>query len=250
MASHSGSTANTSEQLYGTRPSVWHRWPSAKILGDIHREIDACYPSKVVFRKWFDEKGKKLITGALENPRMVLSSQRRYKKRIFEEGRGISQGQEGSNEDETELFGGKQLAHAFYMAYEQDSANSNVQRVLQHVYQVNIRPRTLPLDVKIEIVKHSNRHHDGIKITVPEMIARVAEGSASCCEFFASQIYELERLVRRKSDYHITACTRNMRKRTMRRCMVGSGRHSTRRKSFSTNGSTSLLQTRRRHCLL
>ena len=75
---------------------------------------------------------------------MVLSSQRRYKKRFFEElfdhsGRGIRQGQEVSNEDETELFGGKQLAYAFYMAYEEDLANSNVQRVLQHGYQVNIR---------------------------------------------------------------------------------------------------------------
>ena len=34
--------------------------------------------------------------------------------------------------------------------------------------------RSLPLDVKIEIVKHSNRHDDGIKITVLE-IAGVAE---------------------------------------------------------------------------
>ena len=75
---------------------------------------------------------------------MVLSSQRRCKNRIFEEGidhsgRGTRQEQEGSNEDETELFGGKQLAYALYMAYEEDSANSNVQRVLQHGYQVNIR---------------------------------------------------------------------------------------------------------------
>ena len=61
------------------------------------------------------------------------------------------------------------------MAYEEDSANSNVQRVLQQGYQVNMRPRSLPLDVKIEIFKHSNRHHDGIKLTVPEMIAGVAE---------------------------------------------------------------------------
>ena len=100
MTSYSGSTVGISEQLSGTRPSVWHRWPSAKTLGGIHREIDACYPSKVVFRKRFDEKGKKLITGAPENPRMVLSSQRRYKKRIIEEGidhlgRGISQGKKG-----------------------------------------------------------------------------------------------------------------------------------------------------------
>ena len=56
-----------------------------------------------------------------------------------------------------------------------DSANSNVQRVLQQRNLVNLRPRTLPLDVKIEIVKHSNRHHDGIKITVLEMIAVVSE---------------------------------------------------------------------------
>ena len=127
MASHSGSTVDIWKQLYGTRPSVWHRWPSAKTHGDIHRGVDARYPSKVVFRKWFDEKGKKPTTGALENPRMVLSSQRRYKKRIFEEGidhsgRGISQGQEGSNEDEVELFGGKQWAHASYMTYEDCSA--------------------------------------------------------------------------------------------------------------------------------
>ena len=151
----------------------------AKTLGDIHREIYACHPSEVVFRKRFDEKGKKLITGALDNPRMVLTSQRRYKKRIFEEGidhsgRGILQEQDGSNEDETELFGGKQLAYAFYTAYEEDARNSNVQRVLQQWYQVNLRHRSLPLDVKIEIVKHSNRHHDGIKITVLEMIAGVA----------------------------------------------------------------------------
>ena len=103
----------------------------------------------------------------------MLNSQRRHKKRIVEEGidnsgRGISQGQEGSNEDETELFGGKQSAYDFYMAYEKASANSNVQCVLQQGYQVNMRPRSLPLDVKIEIV-------DGIKRTVLQMIAGVAE---------------------------------------------------------------------------
>ena len=63
-----------------------------------------------------------------------------------------------------------------HMAYEEDSAHSNVQRVPQQGYQVNMRPRSLPpLDVKIEIVKQSNRHHDGIEITVLEMIAGVAE---------------------------------------------------------------------------
>ena len=87
----------------------------------------------------------------------------------------MPQVQEGSNEDETELFGGKQLAHAFCMACEEDLANNTVQRVLQQGYQVNMRPRSLPLDVKIEISKHPKRHHDGIKITVPEMISGAAE---------------------------------------------------------------------------
>ena len=57
------------------------------------------------------------------------------------------------------------------MAYEEDSSNSNVRCVLQQGCQVNLRPCTLPLDVKIEIVKRSNRHHGGIEITVLEMIA-------------------------------------------------------------------------------
>ena len=96
-----------------------------------------------------------------------------FRRRDRPTGQGISHGQEESNEDETELFGGKQLAFALYMAYEEDSANSNVQRVLQQGYQVNMRPRSVPLDVKIEIVKHSNKDHDGINISVPEMIAGV-----------------------------------------------------------------------------
>ena len=117
------------------------------------------------------------------------------------------QGHEGSNEDETGLFGGKQLA---YMAYDEGSANSNVQRVLQHGYQVNIRPRSLPLDVKIEIVKHSNRRHDGIKISVPEMIAGVAEVKQAFCKFFVSQTDELKDLRAEKATAHIAACTRSM----------------------------------------
>ena len=36
-------------------------------LGDIQREIGACYLSEVAFRKWFDEKGKKPVRRALEN---------------------------------------------------------------------------------------------------------------------------------------------------------------------------------------
>ena len=97
MASQNGSTVDILEQLYGTKPNAWHCQPSARTLGDIHREIDACCPSKDVFRKWFDEKGKKLITGALKNHRIVLSSQSRNKKRTCEE--EIDQRQEGSNED-------------------------------------------------------------------------------------------------------------------------------------------------------
>ena len=62
----------------------------------------------------------------------------------------------------TDLFSGKQFAFAFHMAHEEDSSNSSLQRVLQQGCQVNFRPRTPPLHVKIEIVKHSNRHHDGV----------------------------------------------------------------------------------------
>ena len=50
-----------------------------------------------------------------------------------------------------------------------------MQRVLQQGYHVTLRLRTLPLDVKIKIVKHSNRHYDGNETTVHEMIAGVAE---------------------------------------------------------------------------
>ena len=108
MASHSGSTVDMLEQLYGTKPSVWHRWPSAKTLGDIHREIDACHPSKVVCRKWFDEKGKKLITGALEKT-LVRCSAVNAATRNASPKKGSTTRVEVSpkGEDETELFGGK-----------------------------------------------------------------------------------------------------------------------------------------------
>ena len=82
---------------------------------------------------------------------------------IVHSGRGIAQGQEVLTEDETELFGSKQLACVFYIAYCEDPSNSNVQRVLQEGYQVTMRHRSLPLDVNIEIVENSNRHHDVIK---------------------------------------------------------------------------------------
>ena len=54
---------------------------------------------------------------------------------------------------------------------------------------MSIRPRTLPLDVKIDISKHSNRHHDGIKITVLEMIA----GVASVQQAFANSLSAKQR---------------------------------------------------------
>ena len=143
-----------------------------KTLGDIHRESDACYHSKVDCRKWFDEKGKKLVKGALENPRLVLSSERRCKKRMFEErmahtGRGISLGQEGSNEDETELFGGKQIGFCFPHGIrrrfcEQQCATRVAARVpSEHASSIAAAGR------QERDVKHSNRHHDGINITVP-----------------------------------------------------------------------------------
>ena len=65
-----------------------------------------------------------------------------------------------------------------------------------------MRLRSLPLDVKIEIVKRSNKHHDGIKITVPQIIAGVAEVQQAFCEFFVSQTYELKDL-RAETRLHI-----------------------------------------------
>ena len=129
---------------------------------------------------------KKLITGALENLRIVLTNQRIFEEGIDHSGRGITQGQEGSNEDETELFGGTQVAYVFCMAYEEVSANSNVQSVLQQGYRANMRPRPLPLDVKIEIVKHSNRHHDAIKNNRALDGRRSRGVSANFSEFFVS----------------------------------------------------------------
>ena len=70
------------------------------------------------------------------------------------------------------------------MAYEEDSSNNNGQRVLQQGYQVNLRPRTLPLDVKIEI------DHDGITMTVLEMIAGVAEVQQAFANSFSAKHVE------------------------------------------------------------
>ena len=164
MASHSGSILDMSEELYGMRPSVWHR--CAKTLGDIHREIDACYSSKVVFQKWFDVKGKKLITGALENPRVVLSSQRRCKKRISKKG---STTQVEASPRATKMRRSSSVANNWLVL-----STWHTKKILLLLQQGVPSERSLPLDVKIEIVEHSNRHDDGIKITVLE-IAGVAE---------------------------------------------------------------------------
>ena len=74
------------------------------------------------------------------------------------------------------------------MAYEEDSSNNNGQRVLHQEYQVNFRPRTLQVDVKIEIF------HDGVTITVLEMIGGVAEVQQAFAKSFFSQTCELKDL--------------------------------------------------------
>ena len=68
------------------------------------------------------------------------------------------------------------LADAFYMACEEDSATSKVQRVLQQGYQVNMRLRSLPL-----------RRHDHIKIIVLGMIAGVAEVQQASAIFLSAK---------------------------------------------------------------
>ena len=123
---------------------------------------------------------------------MVLSSQRRQGNESSKKGsttwvEHFPRARE-STEDVTELFGGKQLAYAFYMAYEEDSSNSNGQRVLHQEYQVNLFPRTLPLDVKIEIV------HNGVTIAVLEMVGGVAEVQQAITKSFFSQPCELKDL--------------------------------------------------------
>ena len=109
MVSHNGSTVEISKQL------------AFGIAVPVRRLLAMSSGRKVVFRKWFDKKGQK------RNSKHSYGAQqsRRHKKPIIEEGsdhsgRGISQSQEGSNEDETELFGGRQLACAFCMAWEEN----------------------------------------------------------------------------------------------------------------------------------
>ena len=133
MASHSESTVDISEQL----PSVWHRWPVRRHLAMSTERSTHAILQKLSFGNGSMRKEKKLITGALENPRMMLSSQRRYRKHNFEEGidhsgGGMNQGQEGSNEDETELFSGK---HGIRRRF------CKQQCATQHGYQVNILAR-------------------------------------------------------------------------------------------------------------
>ena len=124
-AEQRSAAVDISEQLCGTIPAFGIAGPVRRYLA-----ISTDRSTRTILQKLSVGNGsmrKKLITGALENLRMVLTSQRIFEEGIEHSGRGIPQGQEGSNEDETELFGGTQVAYAFYVAYEEDSAKSNVQ---------------------------------------------------------------------------------------------------------------------------
>ena len=119
------------------------------------------------------------------------------------------------------------------MAYEEDSSNSNGQRVLHQEYQVNFRPRTLQVDVKIEIF------HDGVTITVLEMIAGVAEVQQAFAKSLSAN-HVNSKTCAQKGDYiYYGTCAKNAKENTAE--MYG---RKSRRKSSSTNGSTSLQQTR------
>ena len=82
MATRSASGLDVSEQLYGTRSSFWHRWPSDQTPCDTHREIDALYHSKVLFRKWFEDEAnysKKRLTIRVEASSMDKGSEPKMK---------------------------------------------------------------------------------------------------------------------------------------------------------------------------
>ena len=73
------------------------------------------------------------------------------------------------------------------MAYDEDPSNSNVQRVLQQGYQVDMRLRSLQLDVKIEIrqaLPQTSRRHQN-DIARDDRGSR--GGSTSLCELPDSQ---------------------------------------------------------------
>eukprot|EP00959_Pyramimonas_sp_CCMP1952_P013988 295799-Pyramimonas_sp.AAC.1 len=72
---------------------------------------------------------------------------------------------------------------AFYMAHKQDPENTHVERCLAEGYKVAVWPRNMPIDVKIEIVKHMNKSHDGIANTPADMITSVPQVEAGFGNF-------------------------------------------------------------------
>ena len=170
--------ADTMSQLYGHRASVQERWPTLSSTGEIWEQIDTCYPKSTQYRPWFLADGTPAISGSPLNPRQLRSAQRKYMKRIMQdgydpEGRGLPQGHEGDTPSETLLLGGKQLAQAFYLAHKADPQNVNVVRALKCGYQVCIRPKNMPRDVMEEIVRHNNRNNKGVRDTLPQLLLAV-----------------------------------------------------------------------------
>ena len=170
---------SNSDQLYGPRANVCLRWPELQTKGEIWEQIDKCYAKKVEQRPWFLPDGSPAIKGSPLNPRNLKSAQKKYMKRIISEGydpegRGIPQGYESDvDPTETLLLGGKQLAMAFYRAWELAPTNPNVLRAKELGYKVMMRPREMPRDVMEEIVKHSNRNNKGVQDTLPERVLAV-----------------------------------------------------------------------------
>ena len=84
----------------------------------------------------------------------------------------VLQGCEGDTEDSTLLYGGKQLAKGFYMAAAKDPTNANVVKANESGYYVQMWPKSLPRDVCLEIVRHSNSNNRGVQDTLPERIQK------------------------------------------------------------------------------
>ena len=100
------------------------------------------------WRPWLDSAGIPAIQGCAGNKRRILSVQRKYAKRIIDEGidmeqRGLQCGFiDTNNKEHTDLMGGKQLAAAFYLALKAAPNNEHVKAALKQGYKVSIFPQT------------------------------------------------------------------------------------------------------------
>ena len=178
VASNMAAPTATNEELYGPRNNVNERFPHATSKGEIWAIIDSSYPKTVEFRPIFDASGAAALDGHPQNPRNLVSAQRRYALRVINDGydpqgRGLPEGMEGDRPGTTLLLGGKQLGKAILKAATARPDSPNVQRALTMGYQVCMRPKNMPRDVIDEIVAHSNLNNKGVKDTVTERVQGV-----------------------------------------------------------------------------